>query len=106
MCGHKTEKVVLPGQCGGSKKSLFFLRFFNTFVEVLFFLGSLYVHYSLTKLKYSVFNQLQPIFIRPQILEPRIFKEESRPGIDEISKLFFCMVFINHSKGALKTGAH
>ena len=28
MCGHKTEKVVLPGQCGGSKKSLFFLRSF------------------------------------------------------------------------------
>ena len=94
MCGHKTEKVVLPGRCGGPKKDLGF------------FLMSLETHYSLTKLKYSVFNQLQPIFIRPQLLEPRIFKEESRPGIDEISKLFFCMVFINHSKGALKTGAH
>ena len=29
MCGHKTEKVVLPEQCGGSKKSLFSLDVFR-----------------------------------------------------------------------------
>ena len=35
MCGHKTEKVVFPGQCVGPEKGPVFLEFFYTFFEVL-----------------------------------------------------------------------
>ena len=47
MCGHKTEKVVFPGQCGGPEKDLFFL-------------GSLEV-----TLRFEENLQLEPLCIQP-----------------------------------------
>ena len=47
MCGHKTEKVVLPGQCVGSKKN----RVFLGFLEVT--------------LRFEENLQLEPLCIQP-----------------------------------------
>ena len=52
FCGHKTEKVVLPGQCVGSKKN----RVFLGFLEVT--------------LRFEENLQVDPLCIQPAVTNP------------------------------------
>ena len=92
MCGHKTEKVVSLVNVLALKRT----GFSWGFQKLLFVLNKI------LKANHLVLHQPHPILIRPQILEPCIFKDEVGSRLTREEKTFFCKLFVNHTQSIIK----